>query len=187
MERIRPRKYLRRRRKPLLSDWMVVRTKPNKERYAAKNVRRQGHEVFCPFLREQDKFKEVPLFAGFIFVRGPDWYYLKSTYGVQYPIMIGASPARMPLKEMRALLKQGGEDDVITLGLEKFSKGQAIKFRRTAWLGHIGVYNSRVVGKDRIKILLALFGGHHEIECDPGDITAAIPPQGEQYWRALEP
>lgn len=182
MLKVSPRRK-RRSTKPVLSDWIVVRTKPNRERYAAKNVRRQGYKALCPFLKEEGQYREVPLFAGHIFVQGPAWYYLKSTYGVLYPIMLGPSPARMPLKEMRALLKQSGEDDVITIGLEKFSKGQVIKFRRGAWIGHTGVY-SKAAGADRVRVLLMLFGGQHEKEFARDDITAAVPPDGEQYWRA---
>lgn len=165
------KKKWRPRRKRVLSDWMVVKTKPHQERYAAKNVRRQGHACIAPFVTEEDSRKEVPLFAGFIFVQGPAWHYLKGTYGVVYPIMMGDKPALMPLREMRDILRRVGEDDVITIKAEKFSPGQHIKFRRGAWLGYKGVYN-KAVGKNRVRILLRLLGGQHELEFDRGDITA---------------
>lgn len=183
IKRIRrpPDFHKRKRPKRVLSDWMVVRTKPNQERYAAKNVKRQGHECVCPFITEEGGKKEVPLFTGHIFVRGPDWYYLKNTYGVLYPVMMGSTPALMPLKEMRELLKRLGMDDVITLKAEKFSPGETVKFRRGAWLGHRGVYN-KDVGKQRVRILLTLIGGQHELEFDRADITKDSP-DGEQGVR----
>lgn len=180
MKKRRPKAYMTfrerfgwRYRKSLLSDWIVVKTKPNQERYAARHIRRQGHACLCPYITEEGSTREKPLFTAHIFVLGPDWYYLKSTYGVVSPIMFGDQPARMPKKAMRDILRRCGEDDVITIKAERFTAGQQVRFKRGAWEGWTGIFKG--FGKDskkRVRIMLRMLGGEHELEFDRGDITA---------------
>jgi transcription antitermination factor NusG len=166
------RRTRRRKQKPVLSEWIVVKVKSRRERYAARNVTRQGHECFVPYIRHEGRSREEPLFPGFIFVRGPQWYYLKSTYGVLSPIMQGAEPARMPIAQMKELLKMTDKEGVITIEREKFVPGQEVTFKTGAWQGHWGVY-IRAVSKDRVRVLLSLLGGKHELEFAHSEITAA--------------
>lgn len=168
--------YIRRVRgrkpKRVLSEWFAVRVKQGRERYAAMNVRKRGGTPFVPYVLHEGKYREQPLFPGYIFVLGPQWYYLQVTPGCLYPIMMGDSPACMPLKEMRALHKSCDKEGVILIPREKFTKGQRVRFRKGAWQGHLGVY-IRQSGANRVRVLLSLLGGNHELEFNHSDITAA--------------
>lgn len=160
--------------KPVLSLWIAVRVKAGRERYAAYNVRRQGFKCFMPFIYEEGRPREQPLFPGYIFVEGPQWYYLQSTYGCLYPIMMGNEPAYMPRKEMKKLMAMADKEGVITIPKEKFVKDQKVVLKKGAWKGHAGVY-IRASAKDRVRVLLQLLGGKHELEFNHSDITAAEP------------
>lgn len=158
----------RRKPKKVLSEWMVVKTKPNQERYAAKNVRRQGHVAFTPFIRDE-RDRESPLFPGHIFVKGPAWWYLKNTYGVVGPIMIGAEAAYVSLKEMKVLLAAAGEDDVIELYRPKLSKGMGVVISHGAFDGFI----AQIVDlpkKDRVKVLFRMLGKEVSMELSSRDV-----------------
>lgn len=156
----------------VLSTWIVVRVKQGRERYAARNVRRQGHRAFAPYVGEEDTIRQEALFPGYIFVEGPDWYYLQSTYGCLYPLMMGDDPAYMPIKEMRKLLKAADEEGVITIGKEKFTPGQHVKVKLGAWQGFEGVY-IRGTPQQRVRVLFKLLGGEHELEFNRTDITSS--------------
>lgn len=161
-----------RRKVRVMSEYFVVRVKAGRERYAARNVRQQGYETFIPFIVEEDKTREQPLFPGHIFVKGPQWFYLRNTYGVLHPIMMGDRPAYMPLREMRELMRACDREGVITVQREKFTEGQKVEIKQGSWQGHIGVY-TRASSKDRVRVLLKLLGGEHELEFHHSHITAA--------------
>lgn len=151
---------------------MAVRVKQGKERYALRNVLRQGHRAIVPFVVEEDRPREQPLFPGYIFVQGPEWYYLQSTYGCLYPIMMGGSPAFMPLKEMKDILSMVDKEGTIPLPAEKFRKDQAVTIKRGSFKGFSGLY-IRASGKRRVEVLLQLLGGKHVVEFQRSWITGA--------------
>lgn len=176
----------RRKPKRVLSDWMVVRVKHNRERYARRNVERQGGKVFIPWIWEEGDRAEQPLFPGHIFVQGPAWYYLQNTYGVLGPILMAGEPAYMPLKEMRAIMKAGDKEGVITIKRQKpvevredFVKGQRVTGQKGPWQRQIGVY-IRDVGQERVRVLFRLLGANHEIELKRAEVTAAPPEEKDK-------
>jgi transcription antitermination factor NusG len=163
---------LRKRPKVVLSNWLVVKTKPNHERYAAKNVKRQGHKTFVPFLRDE-RGRESPLFPGIIFVEGPEWYYLKSTYGALGPVMMGQLPGYVPIREMKSLLKMAGEDDVIEPEVPKVRKGMMVKFTSRSFDGLF----AKIIDlpkKDRVTLLFSILGKDVTIEVDRRDISTKL-------------
>lgn len=158
--------------KTRLSEWYVVRVRNGMERYATREVQRQGHRVFVPYELHEGQNREQPLFPGHIFILGPQWYFIKTTPGCLAPIMMGDAPAKMPIVAMRSLLRDRDKDGVRVLASEKFTKGQAVTIRRGAWQGHTGLY-IREVERRRVRLLLSLLGGKHELEFNHFDITAA--------------
>lgn len=162
----------RRKSRELLSWWFAVRVKHGRERYARRNVERQGHKVWVPWVHEEGRPREQPLFPGYIFVLGPAWYYLQATYGVLYPIMMGDVPARMPKREMSAFMKAADREGVITIKREKFVKGQAVRVKQGSWHGVVGSY-IKASGTERVRVLFELLGGIHELEFDRTAITSA--------------
>jgi transcriptional antiterminator RfaH len=74
------------------STWYLIQTKPNAQNVAARNLARQGCDVFLPFLEQtrrtaqQFRTELRPLFPGYLFVglqaQAPSWRTLNSTHGV---------------------------------------------------------------------------------------------------------
>jgi transcription antitermination factor NusG len=168
--RLLPRSHKPRR---VLSDWFAVRVKAGRERYAVRNVIMQGHRAIVPFVEEEYVNREKPLFKGYIFVQGPAWYYLLSTYGCLHPIMMGEEPSCMPLQEMKGILslvtdkRDGG---IIPLKAPKYKKGQVVTIERGSLKNFEAVY-IRGTKADRVKLQVAMFGGTHEVEYARRDIS----------------
>lgn len=162
----------RRRRKigPVLSNWMAVRVQNNRERFARRKIEDAGGNVFVPWIMDEGALYETPLFPGYIFVEGPEWYYLKTTQGVLHPIMMGDSPAFMPIREIKALMKACGREGIISLKAEKFSPGDTVRVKKGAWQGHWGVY-IQASKADRVRVLFQILGGRHEIEFHRTNVT----------------
>jgi hypothetical protein len=70
--------------------WSVAQTKPNREKMALRNLKRQGYEAFFPFFLKTNRHKHLvvePLFRSYVFIRLDDdltWAPINSTYGVSY-------------------------------------------------------------------------------------------------------
>lgn len=152
--------------KPVLSEWFVVKTKTNQERHAAIAIRRKGYSAFAPYIAGEvhGHYRESPLFPGHIFVRGQQWYFLKATSGVLYPIMMGEQPGYMPVKDMSILLRVSADDDLIaTEKHEKFVQGDKLRIRTGPWKDHWGSFLG-AKGKDRVRLLMTVLGAQHELE-----------------------
>lgn len=170
-EFMRARRRITHKPKRVLSDWMAVRVKAGRERYAKRNIERQGHKVFAPFVQDEGTNRILPLFPGYIFVQGAQWHYLRSTYGVLYPIMMGPSAAYMPLQQMKDLLGMADDEGTITIAREKFKRGQKIKVRKGPFKDFVGVYIQGT--RERVRLMLQLLGATHELEFDRSAVTGA--------------
>lgn len=94
--------------------WFLAQLKPNCANIAARNLRRQGFNVFLPLEEEtcqrNGKFVTAmrPLFPGYIFVafevaRGL-WRAVNSTYGITRLVSFGRDPAAVPLDLVSQLM-----------------------------------------------------------------------------------
>lgn len=162
------RRSMPRKGRRVLSDWMVVKVKPKRERYARRMIEQRGGRVFIPFIIEDGHKYEKPLFPGYIFVQGPHWYYLLQTPGVRGPIMMGVKPALMPLREMRRLQRACDKEGLVIVKEERLTPGARVRIKNGAWQGHWGVY---ITGEQRVRVLLSFLGGQHEFEFARSDVT----------------
>jgi transcriptional antiterminator RfaH len=78
------------------SGWLVVNTKPHRERIAIDNLLRQEFMVYCPMIRKRvshaRRMHDVlrPLFPGYLFVQmDPRWRPILSTVGVRTLVHFG--------------------------------------------------------------------------------------------------
>ena len=62
--------------------WFLARTKPNREGYAADNVKRQGYRTLLPkYIDERTKRTHI-LFPSYLFVQTTgQWMFIESTDG----------------------------------------------------------------------------------------------------------
>jgi len=156
--------------------WVVVKCKPGRERYACKNIRNQNREPYMPRLIEGKRV--TPLFPGYVFVKLNDdgaWRWLQGTYGVLHVVRIGVEPAFV-LNEHIASLKKREKDGVIELPsapIKKLKAGDAIEVIKGAMEGWQGLFKG-MSGHNRARVLFNnLFGASREIDMDVRHLHAA--------------
>lgn len=165
--------------------WVVVQTHPQQEKWAAENIKRQGHEFYLPQLEElvpkggRLEPKIRPLFPRYLFVRiTGQWRFLLGTFGVSKLVMDGEFPSTLPDRVLADI--QGREDGgVVRLAPRPrtaFTKGQRVRVRDGVFAGQVGIYEG-MGPKDRQKILLEFLG--HK--------TPVLLLEGEELEALIEP
>ena len=85
-----------------MSFWGVVRSLPQREKFASERLVDGGFEVFLPLV--QKKRAPAPLFSGYFFVRIIEqWRAINTTFGVLCLVRVGDCPARCPDHEVDSL------------------------------------------------------------------------------------
>jgi transcriptional antiterminator RfaH len=146
-------------------DWLVARTKPNRELWAAENVARQGYKFYLPKFLVVQKREAYPryLFPSYLFVENNGvWHRLLSTFGISALVMNGECPALLRELDYERLRER--EDDCGFIRLEHqrtrrrlFASGQVVRIHGGLFSGLNGVYQEST-GRDRVRILLDYLG-----------------------------
>jgi transcriptional antiterminator RfaH len=146
--------------------WIVVRTKPNSEKWAALNLTRQGYDYYLPQIRVERKHRGVsilkaePLFRHYLFVTTDGrWYSLLSTFGISSVIMQGSKPAEMRDREIAAL-REREVDGYITLPprpTSQFQPGDRVRVKAGAYKHYEGICEG-ADAKARERVLLEYLG-----------------------------
>lgn len=153
--------------------WVVARTQPRRERWAAENITRQGA---CPYMPRYSELapsptisgrlirKELPLFPSYIFVKLMDgrWRFLLGTFGLMGLIMGTDGPTRVPEHVIAELRKREGPDGMIRLPpapvkRSRFTAGKAIRVIRGPFQGRVGIYQGSTAA-ERERVLLNVLG-----------------------------
>ena len=149
--------------------WYLVRTKPNGEGIALRNLERQGYGAYFPRLsltlpfRGRWRDRVVPLFPGYLFVRLEEGRQplapVQSTPGVASVVRFGVSYAIVADSVMEELVARANPET----GLHRLSRGQPLvpgsRIRITAgpFEGLEGIYQ-RESGRERAVVLLSVLG-----------------------------
>jgi transcriptional antiterminator RfaH len=142
--------------------WIVARTKPCREVWAAENIQRQGHEfylprIFVPATHLCGQARSECLFKSYIFVLTEQWRFLLSTFGVSGVIMggNGSGPAILPQSEIdRMKLLEDGTGFVI---LPKFKPGQDLRVTDGPFKNEKAIYQG-MGPKEREEVLINFLG-----------------------------
>ena len=148
--------------------WYVAHTRPQAERQAVEQLRRQGFDVYLPCyrkLRRHARRREVvraPLFPRYLFVAidldVQRWRSINGTLGVSHLICQGDRPAPVPegvVERLRA--REDGEGCVSLASLALFKRGARLRVLDGVFAGHSGVYE-RLTDAERVVLLLDLLG-----------------------------
>lgn len=149
--------------------WYLVRTKPNAEATALRNLARQAYEAYLPRLsqslhwRGQWRERVVPLFPGYLFLRIDEGRQalapVHSTIGVAGIVRFGASYAIVPdgiVRDLRSLAdpQTGLHRLALTAPL---APGTQVRIIAGPFDGLEGVFQ-REAGEDRAIVLLSVLG-----------------------------
>jgi transcriptional antiterminator RfaH len=150
-----------------MSFWGVVRSLPQREKFASERLVDGGFEVFLPLV--QTKRASAPLFAGYFFCRIIDrWRAINSTLGVLCLVRTGDCPARCPDREIEALKSMvvGGFVRLPEAPPPPVRRAIAIGERVQITAGPFGGMSGLYAGmstKDRERVLLHVLGGQREV------------------------
>jgi transcriptional antiterminator RfaH len=165
------------------SGWYVVQTQINAEAKAARNLVRQGFEIYLPTYQKRRsharKVEKVaaPLFPRYLFVQinlaAQRWRSIQSTFGVSYLVLNGTDPARMAQEVVESLKAREDDSGYIKLDRRpKFAVGQRVRVLAGVFAENFGLFDG-MADRDRIAILLDLLGRKVRVSIEPELVAAA--------------
>lgn len=147
--------------------WFVVHTHVNAEAKVARNLQRQGFEIYLPrYLKRRSHARKVdqvtaPLFPRYIFVRidmaTQRWRSIQSTFGVAGLVLNGLEPAQLPSPVLCALRQREDESGYVRLDQRRFVPGDKARVVAGAFAENLALVEG-LADSDRIVILLDMLG-----------------------------
>lgn len=151
--------------------WFLIKTKPNCENIAIKNLERQDFCLFRPLqrvtIKAKGKFKEVTksLFPSYLFIAldydSNDWRKINNTIGVSHGITFGDTKAKIDARIVTELKNRYNSSNK---NREKpvFKNGQKIKINNGAFT-ELFAKIEETACSDRIWVLLKIMGHERRV------------------------
>ena len=168
--------------------WYAMRSKPNKEDFLARQFEAQGVQVYYPRLRVRvvnpraRKFRSY--FPGYIFVQVDLDEISRSTLqwlpGAAGLVSFGGEPASVPDSLINAVRKRVDEVNAADRDLIKgLSRGQLVTIQAGPFAGHEAIFDARLSGDERVRVLLKLINKQQlPLDLPSGQIQAKTKPDG---------
>ena len=164
---------------PMPAFWGVVRSLPQREKFASERLVDGGFEVFLPLVQTKRAF--APLFSGYFFVRIIDrWRAINTTFGVLCLVRVGDCPARCPDHEVANLKAMTDAHGYIKLPegpgapvRRKIAIGAAVKVTAGPFGGMSGLYAGQST-RERELILLNLLGRQTPVTIAAGQVVPIV-------------
>jgi len=165
------------------SEWFVVQTQVNSEAKAARNLLRQGFEIYMPrYLKRRSHARKIdkvaaPLFPRYLFVRidmaTQRWRAIQSTFGVSHLVLNGSDPARVGEKILDVLKAREDDNGFVKLDQRpKFALGEKVRVLAGAFAENLGLFDG-LADRDRVAILLDLLGRKVRVSLEADMVAAA--------------
>jgi transcriptional antiterminator RfaH len=163
--------------------WFVVQTQVNGEAKAARNLLRQGYEIYLPrYLKRRRHARKVdfvarPLFPRYMFVTidmaTQRWRVIQSTQGVSHLVCNGGEPATVPDGVLGALRAREDERGFVrTEAKPAFTPGDKVLVLAGAFMDNAGLFDG-MDDHDRVAILLDMLGRKVRVHLDADLVAAA--------------
>ena len=149
----------------MTAHWYAMRSKPNKEDFLARQFEGQGVKVFYPRIRvrvvDPRTRKVRPYFPGYIFVQVDLEQVSRSTLqwlpGATGLVSFGGEPASVPENLINAIRRRVDEVNTSDAELLKgLSQGQLVTIQAGPFAGHEAIFDARLSGDERVRVLLKL-------------------------------
>jgi transcription elongation factor/antiterminator RfaH len=168
--------------------WYVIRSKPNRERVVLTQLLGQDLEVFYPSVRVNPvnprSARERAYFPGYLFVHldlaavgANALRWLPSAVGL---LEFGGEPAVVPaaliaqLKRRVATIQAAGG-----LVLAELEHGDTVRITSGPFAGYDAIFDLRLRGTERVRVLLEMLRRQVPLELDAGSIRKASPAPGK--------
>ncbi len=163
--------------------WYVVHTRPQAERQAIEQLRRQGFDAYLPCyrkLRRHARRREMvraPLFPRYLFVAidldVQRWRSINGTLGVSHLICQGDRPAPVPEGVVERLCEREDGGGMVSLAdIALFNRGARLLVLDGTFIGKTGVYD-RITAEERVVLLLEILGREVEVSIPIHAVEAA--------------
>lgn len=170
-------------REKAASEWFVVQTHVNAEAKAARNLLRQGFEIYLPrYLKRRSHARKIekipaPLFPRYMFVKIDAaiqrWRSIQSTFGVSHLVLNGVDPAMVRSDVIASLKAKEDKSGLIQMDRRaSFAAGDKIRVLAGAFADNLGLFEG-LGDRDRVAILLDLLGRQVRVSIDI-DLVAAV-------------
>jgi transcriptional antiterminator RfaH len=165
------------------NSWYVVQTQINAELKAARNLLRQGFEIYLPrYMKRRSHARKIekvpsPLFPRYMFVQvdlaTQRWRSIQSTFGVSHLVLQGSGPARVAPEVINSLKAREDEGGYVRLDQRpKFALGEKVRVLAGVFAENLGLFDG-MADRERIAILLDLLGRKVRVSIEAGMVTAA--------------
>lgn len=161
--------------------WYLVHAKTGQERVAEFNLRRQGYRTFLPAALKttrharRERIERTAFFPGYLFVmldvERDRWRQIDSTIGVVRLITSMERPVPLPGTVVDPLIASSDREGVIDVS-RHIGVGETIEIVRGPLTAQRGIVE-RLVGQDRIRVLLSLLGAKVAVDLDRTACEAA--------------
>jgi transcriptional antiterminator RfaH len=161
----------------MTAQWYALHSKPFKEAFVWQQLRMHEIEAYYPYLRVHPvnprSRKVRPYFPGYVFCRVKlgqvglsTLQWLPGSVGI---VSFGGMPAPVPDSLMAAIRKR--VDEVNTVGgelLDGLRPGDAVTIQAGPFCGYEAIFDSRISGEERVRVLLRLLNHRQLILELPG-------------------
>lgn len=148
-------------------NWYALRSKPRKEDVLYRQVLNRGFEAYYPRMKVQPvnprSRKVRPYFPGYMFVRADietvglsTFQWMPHAAGL---VVFGDEPAPVPENLIAAIRQR--VDEINAAGGELFDglrQGDKVLISEGPFAGYEGIFDTRLPGSERVRILLQLLG-----------------------------
>lgn len=155
--------------------WLCIYTKPQSEIIALQELRKQGFAVFLPLHSAKLANRQTriePLFPRYLMAQPKDgsWSAIRGTKGVASVLRTASGAAQViPVMAMAILLAQCAPNGVIyPPEPREVSRKDAVRVEDGPFTGFTGICQRTT--RDRIWILLSLFGRQSEVPFTRGQV-----------------
>jgi transcription antitermination factor NusG len=148
--------------------WYALRSKPNREDALWHQATARGFEVYYPRTRVQPvnprARKVKPYFPGYMFVQADmastgysAFAWMPYSHGL---VLCGSEPSPVPDPIILAMQRRVGQINAAGAEPDSLTPGQVVEIQAGAFAGFEAIFDSRLSGSQRVRILLQLLNKH---------------------------
>jgi transcriptional antiterminator RfaH len=162
-----------------MKSWYLIYCKPQQERIARDNLKRQGYVVYLPFapVKRRKKGRTVrivdPIFPRYLFIylsdQTDDWGPIRSTIGVSSLVRFGQVPAKIPDSLIEGLRMREDSDGIQEIPEREFRPGDTVRIAEGIMEGYEGIFQCQKSNK-RVMLLLKIAENTAKIEIESNQI-----------------